>query len=457
MAGLYVMLPVPLPVARTLAVAGGEAAETLHVTLAYLGEQPPEGEQLARTVIEGLAALTPPVNATISGSGRFIQPSGDCLYASVDSAELSRLRERIVQALERHRLDVDETHGFTPHISLASVPTGGDEVAVAPLSFTFSAIGVKREGELLRSEIALGAVAKTSTPADALCQDCGKRHPLGKDCWLLHKELVEPPDLRLMVHGVQSTPDGKRVYRMQTRDGSYVGMTNPTSHRAVKGDILVVKANHLRPGPSGDILWANAHVGGKAMGRAHSRRELEAFAGQRLVKDEPATSSGPTAGSVHVNSPLKRLSVFYGNVEKAYEVHKADAMKQLAYGIVLEPHLEDSQGDVMRPEEVEATAHRFLKKSIRGQAAVHKLRHRAVGFKLTRPSIVPVESFIAPVDFSYDGQQTIRKGAWVLVAHVEDKALWQDFLDGKYTGWSVGGSGLRRSLADGAVLPAATR
>lgn len=318
------------------------------------------------------------------------------------------------------------------------------------------------------------------TGGDLECEHCGESGHVGEDCPRVAKDsaLVEPPDLRLMVLGVQSMPDGKRVYRMQTRDGQYVGMTNPTSHRAVKGDILLVRPNHMRPGPSGDILWVNAHVAGKALGNAHSRRELEAFAGARLAKDVPAATdqggggatpaqiaavptdaaaAGPTSRSAHVNRPLRRVSVFYGNVEKHYELHKADRMKQLAYGVVLEPDVEDSQGDVMRPAEVEAAAHLYLKKAIRGVASVHKLQHRAVGFKRDRPSIVPVESFVAPCDFSYDGEQTIRKGAWVLVAHVEDAKLWQDFLDGKYTGWSVGGSGSRRRLGDAPAAPVAAR
>jgi hypothetical protein len=74
------------------------------------------------------------------------------------------------------------------------------------------------------------------------------------------------------------------------------------------------------------------------------------------------------------------------------------------------------------------------------------LQHRRRGFKRDKPSIIPVESFIAPIDFSYDGKEMIKKGSWVLAMHVEDEQLWQDFVNGKYTGFSVGGFGVRQSM-----------
>lgn len=121
-------------------------------------------------------------------------------------------------------------------------------------------------------------------------------------------------------------------------------------------------------------------------------------------------------------------------------------MKQLVYGVVLEPNSFDSQDDFMLPHHVEKAAHGYLKKAIRGKSTVAKLQHRLPGFKRDKPSIVPVESFVAPVDFTYDGVETIKKGSWVMCMHVEDTDLWQDFLDGKYQAFSVGGSGVRQAL-----------
>ena len=124
---------------------------------------------------------------------------------------------------------------------------------------------------------------------------------------------------------------------------------------------------------------------------------------------------------------------------------KADRAQQIVYGVVLEPFVEDTQGDWERPAEIEKAAHRYLAKVARGRAAVHTVQHRERAFsKADGIGLVPLESFIAPCDFSYEGSaDIIRKGSWVLVAKVESPELWQAVLDGKLTGWSVGGRGVR--------------
>lgn len=302
----------------------------------------------------------------------------------------------------------------------------------------------------------------------------------------LSKTQARPAEMNLRVHGVSRTPAGQRVYRMVTRDGEYVGRTNPTNVRADKGDTLTVAANHLALDEHGDIRWQNANVAGSCSDQPHSWRELEGMAGavEKLdaapgpagrippAGDTPQVNGPPSKATVaalgaaagdggHVNVPLKNVSQAYVSGKRRKKkraageeevtgtllsISKAGAMKQLVYGVVLEPNSFDSQEDFMLPHHVERTAHGYLKKAIRGQSSVAKLQHRAQGFHKTQPSIVPVESFIAPVDFSYDGMEMIKAGSWVICMHVEDAALWQRFLDGEFQAFSVGGTGVRQSL-----------
>lgn len=155
---------------------------------------------------------------------------------------------------------------------------------------------------------------------------------------------------------------------------------------------------------------------------------------------------GPTISSVHVNQPLRNISINYAGKRKDLRVTKADKHRQLIYGVVLEPNVMDSQEDFMLPDHVEKAAHNYMKKVARGKATVSKLQHRRAGFHKDRASVVPVESFIAPVDFSYDGKEVVRKGTWVMVLHAEDPNVWQDVMDGKYTGLSIGGTGIRQEM-----------
>ena len=281
----------------------------------------------------------------------------------------------------------------------------------------------------------------------------------------LSKDQSNPAVLYLRVNGMTRLPSGQLSYRMASRDGHYVGRTSPTHYSARKGDILKVQANDFMQAASGDFVWQNPHVVSHYTDAAHSLKELEALAGGAIVKDGPAgdvpassdtgaTSSmpsGPTLEAVHIPAPLRNISLFYGNKKLKYNVQKANTQKQLVYGVVLEPHVIDSQNDYMMPEQVERAAHTYMKKGLRGKATVSKLGHRSRGFFKNKASVVPVESFIAPTDFSYDGKEMVKKGTWVMVLHVEDPQIWENVLKGEYTGLSIGGTGIRQQMVPPAM------
>jgi broad specificity phosphatase PhoE/8-oxo-dGTP pyrophosphatase MutT (NUDIX family) len=301
----------------------------------------------------------------------------------------------------------------------------------------------------------------------------------------ISKAQARAATLHLRVNGVSKSPDGGNVYRMVTRDGHYVGRTNSTRLKARKGDVLKIQANDFARDAGGDYHWINPNVMSGYTDAAHSWKELEALAGGTLEKDfasgpagqapaagdspngtsqmpsagtlaamTPAATSevpagsgtGPTLQAVHRNKPLKDLSVAYLNGPVDVRVYKADRKKQLVYGVVLEPNALDSQDDFMLPDQVEKAAHTYMKKVVRGKASVSKLQHRVQGFFKNKPGVVPVESYIAPCDFTLDGVEMVKKGTWVMCVHVEDPEIWNDVLKGEYTGFSIGGTGVRRSM-----------
>lgn len=276
----------------------------------------------------------------------------------------------------------------------------------------------------------------------------------------LTKGDTNPATLHLRVNGVSRAPGGMTSYRMVTRDGHYVGRTLPTRIRAKKGDVLKIQANDFLQSANGDLRWDNPHVVSHYSDAAHSLKDISAL----VVKDgasgpagdipaagdmgaSSAMPNGPTLDSVHIPVPLPDISIAYAPKKKLkYRVQKANKHQQLIYGVVLEPEVLDSQDDFMLPNQVERAAHTYMKKVARGKASVSKLQHRSRGFFKNKPSVVPVESFIAPVDFSYDGKEMVKKGTWVMVLHIEDPKIWDDVIAGKYTGLSIGGSGIRQEL-----------
>lgn len=125
--------------------------------------------------------------------------------------------------------------------------------------------------------------------------------------------------------------------------------------------------------------------------------------------------------------------------EKQIPIAKIDGRKQIVYGVILEPHTEDLQGDVMTEDEIEKTAHDYME-----NARNVKRRHS------TGIEAFPVESFIAPQEMTYSGgpygTTTVAKGSWVLGIKVRDPEEWAKVESGEYTGFSVGGMGVRDAV-----------
>jgi hypothetical protein len=121
-------------------------------------------------------------------------------------------------------------------------------------------------------------------------------------------------------------------------------------------------------------------------------------------------------------------------------IAKADAARQIAYSVVLEPCTAettiDTQGDWYTAEDIELAAHGFLAKVAKGQggSGLMHLGDELVGY--------PVESFIAPVDFVL-GDDVVKAGSWVVGMHYPDPVIWDGIVKGKYAALSVQGRGVR--------------
>lgn len=144
--GVMVALYAPDDVAFDHALDGGTPPQDMHVTLAYLGkvdDVPDPGPLL--DVVADYAAGHPPLDAQISGVGRFVGgDDGDVQYLSVDSPALPEFRAGLVAALEGAGASVSRAHGFTPHMTLAYLdPTESSPVeSVDPASTSFGLLSM---------------------------------------------------------------------------------------------------------------------------------------------------------------------------------------------------------------------------------------------------------------------------------------------------------------------------
>lgn len=144
--------------------------------------------------------------------------------------------------------------------------------------------------------------------------------------------------------------------------------------------------------------------------------------------EAPKEAGNPSMGDVHVPSTDR----------KTMRLVKAETAQQKVFGVVFEPDVVDTQGDMVSAPDIEAACHQFLADYRAGKTELWR-DHET---QLTDDDAVLVENYITPGE-AVIGGQTIKAGAWLQVWHVKSALLWQMVLDGLFTGFSFGGTGVR--------------
>jgi hypothetical protein len=108
-------------------------------------------------------------------------------------------------------------------------------------------------------------------------------------------------------------------------------------------------------------------------------------------------------------------------------ISKTEEEKRIVKGIVYKPNVLDSQGDWMAPEDIEKSAHSFMK----------NMRIKNVDTKHTLETVdaFVCESYITKAD-DPDGYP---EGSWVVAMKIEDETLWEDVKKGEYEAFSMWG------------------
>ncbi len=112
--------------------------------------------------------------------------------------------------------------------------------------------------------------------------------------------------------------------------------------------------------------------------------------------------------------------------------------RRIVYGVVLEPEPFGGRGD--GHDETYGTD--VIRRAAYNWLASFANFDDSHGRFLSKQEIVPVESFIAPIEFMHNGT-VIQKGAWVVGAKIVSDVLWGRVLSGELTAWSIEGYALR--------------
>jgi hypothetical protein len=148
--GLLVALWVDPEQAVQLAVPGGEAPESLHLTLAYVADSADADDvTFARivTALADVAALQSLISGKVGGAGCFYGSDSsdgrDVYYAVPDVPDLDFFREQVVRAMGQAGVFVGGgDHAYTPHITLAYGGAGADIPMPPRIDLTFTGLTI---------------------------------------------------------------------------------------------------------------------------------------------------------------------------------------------------------------------------------------------------------------------------------------------------------------------------
>lgn len=119
------------------------------------------------------------------------------------------------------------------------------------------------------------------------------------------------------------------------------------------------------------------------------------------------------------------------------ELLKGDEIRGVVYGVVLQPGVVDSQGDVVSAEEIRQAAHSWMSKS----AGATDIQHSGAP-----AGAVLIENYCAPHDLVIGGRRVLG-GSWVQGWQITDPGLKREVREGRRTGFSIEGRGERHPIA----------
>lgn len=144
-----------------------------HITVGWFGDASAYSQAILDRflgAVKDVATVLQPFEVTISGVGRFSASSSsdgkDVIIALVDSPDLEKLRREVVDAAAASGIDNLSEHGYSPHMTLAYIPT--DVRAVfdhyPAFSVGFDKVSVKVGDVSYEYPMASGTVEKTFSP-----------------------------------------------------------------------------------------------------------------------------------------------------------------------------------------------------------------------------------------------------------------------------------------------------
>lgn len=138
----------------------------------------------------------------------------------------------------------------------------------------------------------------------------------------------------------------------------------------------------------------------------------------------------PAQGDSEDDKDFKQLPVAF----KHARIEKAKQDERFVMGVVLEPETVDSQGDIYNEKEVRDAAHHFMERF--GNIG---LQHKTI----INDHVKILESFLTRQPEKF-GKTEVPEGTWLIGVRVLSDKLWEAVQKGDLTGFSIGGTAIKR-------------
>lgn len=115
-----------------------------------------------------------------------------------------------------------------------------------------------------------------------------------------------------------------------------------------------------------------------------------------------------------------------------FKIMKIDRKQQIAGGVVYEPDIVDSQGDMASAEEIQKAMYKFMEKYATETKRI-RVMHKG------KMHYFPIVECFQPEHDMMKGGKTVKAGSWWLMVKILNKQIWDQVVDGKLTGFSMGG------------------
>lgn len=130
--------------AEEISFAGGNEADTMHITMVFLGKAADIDMKAVARAVGSVSGSTAPLSGAIGGVGMFMGgEDGYPQLAIPDVVGLAKLRVDLMAALEEENVGSASEHDWVPHMTLAYVDEPGlPDLSVIGSKLTFDQISL---------------------------------------------------------------------------------------------------------------------------------------------------------------------------------------------------------------------------------------------------------------------------------------------------------------------------